>query len=223
MDETIHGRSLDDALQYIDRLIPDQTPLASRRLRSNAEGQQVMDLEGMTGEEVAIEEARVAARKENRRVVTEGLKETRKLLRTPEEPLASRGRLNRAKEQGFDTDTVYYHGTDKTFEEFDANRGRGGRRDTGVFVSSNPEVASTYSDGGSRLADGLEPQVLPLRVRLENPIKVYADSNYWSQLGPDTRVDLPERVINLKMETCLKNLGLIVEAIQELERWELTR
>ena len=78
----------------------DQTPLASRRLRSNAEGQRVMNLEGMTGEEVAIEEARVAARKENRRVVTEGLKETRKLLRTPEEPLASRGRLNRAKEQG---------------------------------------------------------------------------------------------------------------------------
>ena len=77
-------------------MIGGSPALASRRLRSNAEGQQVMDLEGMTGEEVAIEEARVAARKENRRVVTEGLKETRKLLRTPEEPLASRGK-NRTK------------------------------------------------------------------------------------------------------------------------------
>ena len=137
-----------------------------------------MNLEGMTGEEVAIEEARVAARKENRRVVTEGLKETRKLLRTPEEPLASRrqktaqgvgtlgavprpprdaGWEQRAREQGFDTGRVLYHSTSefdfggKEFERFIPSAI--GKLGPGVYTSSEPDYTQRYISGGIN-ADG---------------------------------------------------------------------
>ena len=39
--------------------------------------------------------------------------------------LSQEARLARAKEQGFDTDTVYYHGTDTDFSEFDPERAIG--------------------------------------------------------------------------------------------------
>ena len=98
-------------------------------------------------------------------------------------------RMSRAEEQGFDMDNTYYHGTNNTFEEFDASLGEGSRKDTGVFVSNTPDVASSYAGGTSA-------QVLPLRVRLQNPMKVYADGSNWSKLGPNTRVDLPRRVVD---------------------------
>ena len=110
-------------------------------------------------------------------------------------------RMARAQDLGYDMDNVFYHGTNKTFEEFDASLGQGARKDTGVFVSNSPDVASSYAGGTSA-------QVLPLRVRLENPIKVYADGNNWSKLGPNTRVDLPRRVVNQSEDAdLLEELG----------------
>ena len=109
--------------------------------------------------------------------------------------------MQRAQDLGYDMDNVFYHGTNKTFEEFDASLGQGARKDTGVFVSNSPDVASSYAGGTSA-------QVLPLRVRLENPIKVYADGSNWSKLGPNTRVDLPRRVVNQSEDAdLLEELG----------------
>jgi hypothetical protein len=110
-------------------------------------------------------------------------------------------RMERAEDLGYDMDNVFYHGTNKTFEEFDASLGEGARKDTGVFVSNSPDVASSYAGGTSA-------QVLPLRVRLQNPIKVYADGNNWSKLGPNTRIDLPRRVVNQSKDAdLLEELG----------------
>jgi len=110
-------------------------------------------------------------------------------------------RMQRAQDLGYDMDNVFYHGTNKTFEEFDASLGQGARKDTGVFVSNSPDVASSYAGGTSA-------QVLPLRVRLQNPMKVYADGSNWSKLGPNTRVDLPRRVVNQSEDAdLLEELG----------------
>ena len=61
----------------------------------------------------------------------------------------SSDRLQRARDMGFDTDTVYYHGTDQEFTSF-AKSKRGsttGDSDAklGFFFSSDPAVASSYT------------------------------------------------------------------------------
>ena len=57
-------------------------------------------------------------------------------------------RLQRAKEAGFDTDTVYYHGTDDNITEFrmpSREPGQPKTVGTGVFMTSSPEVAGSYA------------------------------------------------------------------------------
>ena len=59
-------------------------------------------------------------------------------------------RLQRAKDAGFDTDNVYYHGADADIEEFrmpSRETGQTKTVGTGVFMSSSPEVAGSYSRG----------------------------------------------------------------------------
>ena len=63
---------------------------------------------------------------------------------------------------------VMYHGTDRSFEEFDIGKDRG---DTGVmFFSESPKFASQYADrpGG---------RVLPVFVKAENPFDATDDSH----------------------------------------------
>lgn len=57
-------------------------------------------------------------------------------------------RLQRAKEAGFDTDTVYYHGADDNITEFrmpSRETGQTKTVGTGVFMTSSPEVAGSYA------------------------------------------------------------------------------
>jgi len=52
-------------------------------------------------------------------------------------------RMQRAKQMGFDTDNVMYHGANADIESF--NGGRGKTDKAGSFFSYNPEVANTYT------------------------------------------------------------------------------
>ena len=57
-------------------------------------------------------------------------------------------RLERAKKAGFDTDTVYYHGADADITEFrmpSRETGETKSVGTGVFMSSSPDVAGSYT------------------------------------------------------------------------------
>jgi len=57
-------------------------------------------------------------------------------------------RLERAKKAGFDTDTVYYHGADADITEFrmpSRETGQTKTVGTGVFMSSSPDVAGSYT------------------------------------------------------------------------------
>ena len=83
-------------------------PLASRRLKSDVQAQQQLPLpEGMTGAEVAAEELRVAEQTRMQEQARAGVGEARSILEDDQQPLASRGRLDRAKEQGFDTENIF--------------------------------------------------------------------------------------------------------------------
>lgn len=83
----------------------------------------------------------------------------------PELPMDEASRMARAREMGFDTENVVYHGTKDDVAAFDPNplnaydSGWMGR---GTYVSTNPHVASSYASlkGGA----GGE-QVMPLLIR----------------------------------------------------------
>ena len=64
-------------------------------------------------------------------------------------PMDTESRLARAKEMGFDLESVMYHGTNHNFDIFKPEYSRGER--VGVFTTDSPEVAETYAStlGGS--------------------------------------------------------------------------
>ena len=62
-------------------------------------------------------------------------------------------RRNRAKKQGFDVDTVYYHGADADIYEFrmpSRETGQTKTVGTGVFMSSSPDTASSFAKAHSQ-------------------------------------------------------------------------
>lgn len=62
-------------------------------------------------------------------------------------------RRKRAKKQGFDVDTVYYHGADADITEFrmpSRETGQTKTVGTGVFMSSSPDTASSFAKAHSR-------------------------------------------------------------------------
>jgi len=71
--------------------------------------------------------------------------------------METEARTQRAKEMGFDTERVFYHGTSKTFDEFQASeRGVSG---PGIYLTNDPAEAGAYTNA----ADAA--QVIPLYVR----------------------------------------------------------
>lgn len=100
--------------------------------------------------------------------------------------MSQAARMQRATEMGFEPQT-YYHGTNTGFDSFDPTKADPSRRGT-IFMSDNPAVASTYATiAGSK-------NVMPLMIRPERPIQVYASGANWNKLQGDTVVDLPARV-----------------------------
>ena len=75
--------------------------------------------------------------------------------------MSQAGRMARAKEQGFDTDTVLYHGTKNDIEAF--RRGAGGDLGPGVYFSTETGVPTLYAQG-----DGANILPVYARGRLAN-------------------------------------------------------
>jgi hypothetical protein len=93
-------------------------------------------------------------------------------------------RLERAKKAGFDTDTVYYHGADADITEFrmpSRETGQTKTVGTGVFMSSSPEVASSYA----KSIDGAA--VYPVYINKKDFLKVrpVGKGNFWSDIPTD--------------------------------------
>lgn len=97
---------------------------------------------------------------------------------TPNLPMDKDSRLERAREMGFDTETVLYHGTGKVvYGGFDL--GRSGDRDAGVlgrgvYLTSSSNLASAYA----AYAPGDNKSVIPVYARLANPFLVTQKTDY---------------------------------------------
>lgn len=89
--------------------------------------------------------------------------------------MSDAARMQRAKDMGFDTDNVYYHGTSEEFDEFDPSKGGrvyGIDDDKGlVFFTSNKDEAQDAAAQASRVI-GDSPRVLDNYLRLENPLMI---------------------------------------------------
>jgi hypothetical protein len=88
-------------------------------------------------------------------------------------PMDLASRMARAQQMGFDTNTRYYHGTGRHFDEFKPNADKvtgGGLNDRGVFLSPEPSTGSRYA----RDFGGDSPSVLPLYTRVEKPLSLDA-------------------------------------------------
>ena len=81
--------------------------------------------------------------------------------------MSQAGRMKRAKQMGFDTDTVLYHGTPSAdISAFDLSRAAPGKFGKGVYFSTFAEEAGLHS-GVGRGAN-----IVPSFVRLKNPLQV---------------------------------------------------
>jgi len=93
-------------------------------------------------------------------------------------------RLAKAQKAGFDTDTVYYHGADADITEFrmpSRETGQTKTVGTGVFMSSSPEVASSYAKSLDDAA------VYPVYINKQDFLKVRPaeKGNFWSRIPTD--------------------------------------
>jgi hypothetical protein len=90
--------------------------------------------------------------------------------------MSQSGRMQRAQEMGFDTDTVLYHGTEADFSAFDPSR-TGSKTDhgwfgRGVYLTPNPDRASGYATfNKAAMADETKGSVLPTYIKAENPFE----------------------------------------------------
>lgn len=98
-------------------------------------------------------------------------------------------RKQRAREQGFDVDTVLYHGTGADITEFDATGGKGKTFGTGAFFSSSPDVAATYAVGRPGGEDG--PNVIPTYLKMGNALVIDVNGSNWARIPVETEVTLP--------------------------------
>lgn len=94
-------------------------------------------------------------------------------------PMDTESRLARAREMGFDTETVLYHGTNKDFDEF-VPGGSSGTYGAGIYVTeSKRTVASNYARGeGAR--------ILPLFIKKGK----YASEELWDRAVERAQVKL---------------------------------
>lgn len=122
----------------------------------------------------------------------------REILDAERLDMSHAARMARAKEMGFDTSKVWYHGTKKDFSEFTLPGGRKqagnyrdgpGEADVAIFLSSDPKVASGYASAGSNKGEG--SRVIPAYIRMQNPREI----NLKGELYRDENAELIESSI----------------------------
>ena len=110
-------------------------------------------------------------------------------------------RMARAKEQGFDVDTTYYHGTGSNFDSFRDGYG-------GVYFSDSPEYANRYTTSVDPMAPRSDVEsgrnIIPSYLRVKNTFdtrnpehrKIYEDHflNKWGNGTPLRDGGLPDWV-----------------------------
>ena len=115
--------------------------------------------------------------------------------------MASLARMQRASDQGFTIDA--YHGTAEDITEFGVPPPfrAGMRNDDAVFLTAEPDLANSYAMNKGRRGTSDESMpsmfakspdryreganVMPVKVRLSNPLVFDAKGKLWSKVWPD--------------------------------------
>jgi len=84
-------------------------------------------------------------------------------------PMDEASRMQRAREQGFDVDTPLYHGTNKSFDEFDPSKAVDGTYGRGVYLATDPAWAKEFT--------GASGKVLKVVARQGRQFDIYAPTN----------------------------------------------
>jgi hypothetical protein len=81
--------------------------------------------------------------------------------------MSQAGRMGRAEEMGFDTETVLYHGTGSDVQAFDTGKAGSnldqGWLGRGVYMSTSPDIAGRYASRGMNVLGNAS--VMPLHIR----------------------------------------------------------
>lgn len=111
---------------------------------------------------------------------------TAKKILSGELPMDTASRTQRAKEQGFDTGDVQYHGTNKDFFEFSpSERGKLG---PGVYTSPDPRYASKY------IGQGEGRMIMPLLLRGDRIDRREAYDMFPEVRGRDAQAEINRRL-----------------------------
>lgn len=89
--------------------------------------------------------------------------------------MSQEARQSRARRMGFDTETVWYHGTNANIEEFSRFKGRGNDREIGIHVGTEDQANFMAKSKGGGMRKGTftgQPNVIPLYARAQNPLRL---------------------------------------------------
>lgn len=116
-------------------------------------------------------------------------------------PMDEESRKERARQQGYDVDRVWYHGTNQDFKSFN-KKARGGFGGViGEWFASSGEAASTFARGDR----GGAANVLPVYLRIQSPMIYSSWDEHVSAVIESKGESIEEKYKNLKKQ--LKSLG----------------
>ncbi len=101
--------------------------------------------------------------------------------------MSEEARYARAKEMGFNTEDVYYHGTKHQFDRFDKSKigmNFTYSEDSGFFFTRKKRTAESHSMNHRTMEVG---RVITVFLKFENPYVTSTDSDYWE---PSDRFDI---------------------------------
>lgn len=90
--------------------------------------------------------------------------------------MSQAARMQRAQEQGFDTEQVYYHGTSSDFDSFRPSKT--GEFGPAVYLTTSPREASSYSKTNTQGANAGQ-NVIPVMIRANNLFDAN-EKDFWS-------------------------------------------
>jgi hypothetical protein len=101
--------------------------------------------------------------------------------------MSEEARYARAREMGFNTEDIYYHGTKRQFDRFDKSTigdNFSYAENSGFFFTRKKRTAESYSMNHRTLEVG---RVITAFLKFENPYLASTDSDYWE---PSDRFDI---------------------------------
>jgi hypothetical protein len=101
-------------------------------------------------------------------------------------PMDEASRLKRAEEMGFDKDV--YHGTSVPEEITEFKPGRTGEFGPGIYTTSHADEAAGYANITGKV-EGAAPRIMPLKIKLENPLRITEPDEFWKRFGKEGATD----------------------------------